>query len=177
MFTDAADAVMAFVKEHQAWGMPVVFVLAFGESFVFLSLIFPATALLVGIGGVIGAAGINGAGLWAAATAGAALGDWISYWLGLHYGHAITTMWPLSRTPGLVPRAMEFFERWGFLAVFLERFTGPLRASVPLVAGISRMPQLPFQIANISSAFIWAASLLWLGAIGGQWLQGWFGSA
>ena len=177
MFTTAADAVTAFVTQHQAWSMPVVFVLAFGESFAFLSLIFPATALLIGIGGVVGAAGLDGAGLWAAAAAGAALGDWVSYWLGMRYGHAITEMWPLSRAPGLVTRAKAFFERWGFFAVFLGRFSGPLRASVPLVAGISRMPQLPFQIANITSAVVWAVSLLWFGEFALQSLQSWFGGA
>jgi membrane protein DedA with SNARE-associated domain len=38
-----------------------------------------------------------------------------------------------------------------------------LRASVPLVAGIFRMPFLQFQIANFTSAFVWAAALLTLG--------------
>jgi membrane protein DedA with SNARE-associated domain len=38
-----------------------------------------------------------------------------------------------------------------------------LRASVPLVAGIFRMPFLQFQIANFASAFVWAAALLTLG--------------
>ena len=37
---------------------------------------------------------------------------------------------------------------------------GPLRASVPIVAGITQMPWLRFQIANWSSAFLWAFVLL-----------------
>jgi membrane protein DedA with SNARE-associated domain len=40
-----------------------------------------------------------------------------------------------------------------------------LRASVPLVAGIFRMPVWEFQIANFSSAFVWAAVLLTLGDV------------
>ena len=54
-------------------------------------------------------------------------------------------------------------KRWGVLAIFIGRFFGPLRASVPLVAGIFRMPSLQFQIANFTSAFVWAAALLTLG--------------
>jgi membrane protein DedA with SNARE-associated domain len=38
-----------------------------------------------------------------------------------------------------------------------------LRASVPIVAGVFAMPYWPFQIANFSSAFLWAWVLLTLG--------------
>ncbi len=46
---------------------------------------------------------------------------------------------------------------------FFRALFGPLRASVPLAAGILEMPWWPFQIANFASAFIWAAMLLILG--------------
>jgi membrane protein DedA with SNARE-associated domain len=49
------------------------------------------------------------------------------------------------------------------LAIFIGRFFGPLRASVPLVAGIFAMPFWPFQAANFASAFVWAAMLLTIG--------------
>jgi membrane protein DedA with SNARE-associated domain len=52
---------------------------------------------------------------------------------------------------------------WGVAGIFLGRFSGPLRASVPLIAGIFDMPFWRFQIANVLSAFIWAAVLLTLG--------------
>ena len=55
--------------------------------------------------------------------------------------------------------------RWGVLAIFIGRFFGPLRASVPLVAGIFAMPYWSFQIANFTSAFLWAAVLLTLGDV------------
>jgi hypothetical protein len=57
----------------------------------------------------------------------------------------------LSRHPRLVARGFDFFQRWGVLAVFIGRFFGPLRAVVPLVAGILGMRILPFQLANVSS--------------------------
>jgi membrane protein DedA with SNARE-associated domain len=55
------------------------------------------------------------------------------------------------------------------------RFFGPLRASVPLVAGIFDMPFWRFQIANVTSAFVWAAVLLTLGDVfakGIKWIWG-----
>jgi len=55
---------------------------------------------------------------------------------------------------------------WGIWAIFLGRFTGPLRATVPIVAGISQMKFWSFQISNVSSAFLWSAVLIALGALG-----------
>jgi membrane protein DedA with SNARE-associated domain len=49
------------------------------------------------------------------------------------------------------------------LGIFIGRFFGPLRAAVPFVARIFGMPFWPFQLANFSSAFVWAAVLLTLG--------------
>lgn len=163
-------SVIAFIETHQAWATPIVFVLAFGESLAFFALLLPATVLLVGVGALIGAGGLNFWAIWTAAVIGAALGDWLSYWLGYHYSDKIAHMWPLSKYPHLMPRAHELFEKWGALAVFFGRFSGPVRATVPLVAGAARMDQLPFQLANWLSAPVWATGLLAPGAFGAEWL-------
>lgn len=161
-----------FVQEHRAWAAPLVMVLAFGESLAFVSLVLPFWAILVAIGTIIGANG--SADFWvvtAAAAVGAALGDWLSYWLGFHYHEQIARMWPLKNYPELLPRGHAFFERWGALAIWLGRFTGPLRASVPIVAGAVQMPQLKFQLANWGSAVLWAVVLMFFGdGLGQAWL-------
>jgi membrane protein DedA with SNARE-associated domain len=133
---------------------------------VFISLLLPATVALVGIGALIGVSGIEFTPIWLAAAIGAALGDWISFWLGVTFKSSIARLWPLSRYPNLVPTGHAFVERYGFYAVFIGRFFGPLRASVPLAAGILDMPWWPFQIANVTSALAWAALLLAPGTIG-----------
>ncbi len=155
--------------------MPVVALLAFGESLAFVSLLLPATVILFALGGLIGAAELAFWPLWAAAAVGAILGDWLSFWLGRHYGHAIAALWPLNRHPQLIPRGHAFFEKWGIAGVFLGRFFGPLRAAVPLVAGICEMPNTAFQLANIGSALVWATGILAPGAFGIGWLAPLFG--
>lgn len=158
-----ADTILTFVREHRSWAAPVMFLLAFGESIAFVSLILPFWAMLVGIGTLIG---IGSAEFWVVLTAaatGAAFGDWVSYWLGYHYHERIARMWPLSRYPDLLPKGHRFFERWGPWAIVLARFSGPLRASVPIVAGAVQMERTSFQIANWSSAFLWAGVLLLFG--------------
>jgi hypothetical protein len=82
---EIANSVIEFVRDHQAWAAPVVFLLAFGESLAFLSLMVPGWAALVGIGALMGASGISFWPVWFAGAMGAALGDWISYWIGYKF--------------------------------------------------------------------------------------------
>ena len=166
---DALEAygqqIIDFVREHKAWAAPVVFALAFGESLAFISLLIPAWAALVGIGVLIGSSGLNFWPIWVAGAIGAALGDWLSYWVGGKLGPPVAHVWPLSRHPDLIPKGERFMTRWGVLGIFIGRFFGPLRASVPLVAGIFKMPYWRFQFANFTSAFVWAGVLLTLGDV------------
>jgi membrane protein DedA with SNARE-associated domain len=167
--------VIAFVRDNAVWAPPIVFALAFGESLAFISLLIPAWGALVAIGALIGPSDINFWPVWIAASLGAACGDWLSYWIGLKLEHSVAHIWPLSRHPDLIPRGEAFMKKWGMPGIFIGRFFGPLRAAVPLIAGIFEMPYWRFQLANFSSAFVWAAVLLTIGdgiSVGLQWLWG-----
>ena len=167
---DISDTFLSFIGHNEAWGPAIVCILAFGESLAFVSLLLPATAILLGVGGLIGATDIAFWPIWWAAMLGAVLGDWLSYWLGARYSYAIAHIWPLSRHPELLPRGEALFRKWGILGVFVGRFFGPLRSIMPLVAGICGMRQLPFQIANLASAILWATGVLAPGVVVIEWL-------
>jgi membrane protein DedA with SNARE-associated domain len=154
-----------FVRNNQVWAAPVVFALAFGESLAFLSLLIPAWGALVAIGALISSSDISFWPIWIAASLGAAAGDWLSYWVGLKLEYTVAHVWPLSRHPDFIPRGEAFVKKWGVPGIFIGRFFGPLRASVPLIAGIFEMPFWRFQVANFSSAFVWAAVLLTIGDV------------
>jgi membrane protein DedA with SNARE-associated domain len=173
---EAARWVLHFAREHPESAFAIAFATAFGESFIGISFFVPGTSILVGLGVLIQVVGINPVPIWLAAATGAALGDWASYGIGHHYKENALAIWPVSRFPKQMDRALAFFRRWGIWAIFLGRFTGPLRATVPIVAGISQMEFVPFQISNVSSALLWAAILIALGAMGTAAL-GHFGGA
>jgi membrane protein DedA with SNARE-associated domain len=155
-----AAGVVAFVKAHQAWAPFIVAGLCFAESLAVVSFFVPATVILIGIGGLIGSAGLNFWPIWWGAVIGGILGDWLSYVVGLYFKESAHHHWPLSRYPDFTKRADDFMRKWGAMGVFIGRFSGPLRAFVPLAAGIFGVPQWKFQLANVTSAIVWGFVLL-----------------
>jgi membrane protein DedA with SNARE-associated domain len=157
------ETIVAFVRDHESWAIPIVFLVSFGESFCFFSVIWPGTAILVGIAALIAASGIDHAILWpmiAAAALGGTFGYALSYWIGRYFEKSIPGVWPFTRYPGMIPQGERFFHEYGAWGVFFGHFFGPVRAVIPVVAGMFRMPQIPFQIANFVSAVIWAAGVI-----------------
>lgn len=171
-FTEYVEPTVAFIQANRAWAPPIVFALAFGESLAFMSLILPSTVFLIAIGGMLGASGIEFWPVWIAAGFGGSLGYAISYWAGLYFKDSIHKAWPFSRYPEMIPKGRQFFDKYGVFGVFLGHFFGPVRAVIPVVAGMYAMRQLPFQIANVSSAFLWAAGVLAPTTLGMKWLVG-----
>jgi membrane protein DedA with SNARE-associated domain len=169
--------ILAFIGEHAAWAYLVIGLVAFAESFAFFSLIFPGTAILIAAGVLVGSGTLELWPLAAAAALGAALGDAISYWIGLRFGHVVPRVWPFSRHPEMLDRGTRFFSRHGGKSVFIGRFFGPVRAVIPLAAGMMRMPVRRFYVANVLSAVIWAPALLAPGALASRWLETNSGSA
>ncbi|HEY1612794.1 MAG TPA: DedA family protein [Rhizomicrobium sp.] len=165
---DLVHTCIEFIKAHQAWAGPIMFIVTFGESFVGLSLLFPGTTIMV-LAGTLVRWPLNPHGvldawpLLAGGFLGAILGDAISFWFGRRFGHLLEKHWYFVRHPELLTRGYSFFERYGTASVFVGRFFGPVRAVIPLVAGIMEMGWRQFWIANVVSAVIWAPALLLLG--------------
>jgi membrane protein DedA with SNARE-associated domain len=157
------DLVVTFVRAHQDWAGPVAFGVAFLESFCFLSILWPGTAILIGVSALLAKSGVElsivgPAIVWAGA--GGSLGYALSYWIGRYYKDDIRKLWPFSRNPRIIESGQAFFDRWGAVSVFLGHFFGPVRAVIPVVAGMYAVPQWQFQTANILSAFIWATAII-----------------
>lgn len=144
-----------FIVQHGVWAGPIVGVLAFGESLAVVGLFIPATALMIAVGGLLGTGVVDPWWVMGWAIIGAVIGDWISYTLGRRIGPSIYRRWPLNRHRSMVARARLFFRRQGFLAIFVGRFLGPIRATIPLVAGVMEMDHRRFQLANVTSAVLW----------------------
>ena len=162
-----------WIKLHPSTAYGAVFLLALSESIPVLGAVVPGTAAILAIAALVPSGTV---GLWpllCAAFIGAVLSDGLSYYLGQRYHHEITGRWPLSRHPAILARSEAFFLRHGGKGVFLARFMPGIRAFVPMIAGMSRMPRSGFYAANVSSAAAWALTHVMPGvAIGGYFHAG-----
>lgn len=155
------QGLVEFMRTNQQWAIPIVFLVAFAECVAVLSWLVPATVFFTAFGAAAGASGLDLVPLAFAASLGAGCGFWISYWAGIVLGPRIGETWPLKNNPELLERGHAFFEKWGIFSILIGHFFGPLRAVIAIVAGIVKMPFLPFQLANWAASFAWGFGLLY----------------
>ncbi len=160
-----------WVEANPGWAGAVVFLMAFAESMAIVGMVVPGVAILFTVGALIGAGALDFWQMVAWAVVGAILGDGLSFWLGRRYRHQLTRLWPFSRHPETLERGIAFFEKYGGKSVVIGRFFGPVRAVIPLVAGMMAMPPGRFLAANILSALAWAPAYLLPGMAFGASLE------
>lgn len=154
-FNLSVEMIIEFVRNNQSWAPLIIFLMAFAETIIILSIFVPSTILFIAISGLMGAAGVPLLPTLIAGGIGSALGFSLMYLLTATMHGRILTAWPLKNYPDTIARAQEFSRRWGTLGVMIGHFSGPLRVMIPIAAGLSRLPPVPFMIANIIGAFAW----------------------
>ena len=138
--------------------------LALGESAAFVGLVLPGeTALMYG-GVLAGRGNLSLPLLLVVAAMAAVVGDSIGYELGRRVGPPLRS----SRAGRWIGeprwvRAEQFLQRRGGPAVLLGRWVGLLRALVPTLAGMGRMPYRTFLPWNVVGGITWAGTIVLLG--------------
>ena len=164
------DSLLTFLNQYQYLVAPLVFTLGFAEGIALVSLFVPSTALFLAIGSAHAAVGGVFWPVWLAGSAGAVLGDAVSYGGGRYYKEGVLKVWPLSRHPALMHKAKGFIVRWGWASVLAGKFTGLARPFIPVFAGALLMPWPIFVCASIISSLMWAGVFLAPG-YGMSWLM------
>lgn len=154
------DQLGLFIQTHQFWSGPIIFLLTLGESMLILGIMIPATAILLFTGGLVGSGILDPVTVLIWGVAGAVVGDSISYYIGRWFGPKVLQWRLVKQQRATVARARLFFYKYGFLSIFIGRFLGPIRSTIPTVAGIMGMSHLRFEVANILSAIIWVPVML-----------------
>ncbi|MCH9743215.1 MAG: DedA family protein [Proteobacteria bacterium] len=146
------------LNQNHAWW--VIFLIAFVESMVILGILVPGLPFMLMLGGLIATQVLNPWLVIFWCVVGAVVGDGLSFWIGQRYKYHVLQLWPLNKHPEWVTRGEDFFTRWGGVSILIGRFFGPLRATVPVLAGILGMHRVKFTLWNILSAMIWAPAYL-----------------
>lgn len=157
---DVLSPILQWINTHPELAGLATFGISAAESVAIIGTIIPGTVMMTAIGTLAGAGVIP---LWPTilwAILGAIVGDGISYWLGRHFNERLPLLWPFRKYPTLLENGEMFFRKYGWMSVFIGRFVGPVRALVPLVAGMLGMPPLRFYLANILSAIGWAPAYM-----------------
>lgn len=165
------EALVQYFSAHPSLALAAVFAAALLEALAVVGTVIPGSAIVF-VGGVL--VGLKALDPWwtaAAAVSGAILGDGMSYWLGRHHHERLRSMWPIKTHPEIFERGQAYFAKNGGKSVFLGRFLGPVRAIVPVVAGMSGMPAVQFYVVNVLSALAWVAGHMLPGVLFGASLQ------
>lgn len=152
----------------EAWGYLGVAVAMFLEN------VFPPipSEVIMGLTGMAVADGkLDFAGAVAAGTLGAALGNWIWYWIGRvvgyerfrplidRFGRWLTLDW------AEVEKIVGIFKRFDNAIVFWARFLPQVRTMISLPAGMLVMSQLRFLLWTLLGTGVWNSVLIGSGYI------------
>jgi membrane-associated protein len=151
--------------------LAVVFLLPALEASIFLGFLFPGEIAVV-IGGFLAFNHtVNLAAVLACAIAGAIIGDSVGYEVGKRWGDALLVRLPQRFVkPAHIEQGKELINRLGGKAVFSGRFAAALRALVPGLCGVSRIPYKKFLFWNALGGTVWASAFVMLGyAAGNAW--------
>ncbi|WP_206996339.1 bifunctional DedA family/phosphatase PAP2 family protein [Trinickia mobilis] len=155
------------LAEHAGWALTVVFLAAFLEAVAVIGTFIPGSTILFVAGALVGTGALNLGWLFTSAVAGAVCGDGISYWIGHRYRDSIACRRPFSTHPNLLEGGRQYFAKHGVLSVVTARFFAPLRAIVPVVAGMLGMTPARFYTMNVLSALLWALAHILPGVVFG----------
>lgn len=158
--SEMVSPLLQWLNANPEWAGLATFLISAGESVAIIGTIVPGSITMTAIGALAGAGVIP---LWQTifwAILGAVCGDGISYWMGYYFKDRIKRMWPFRDNPNVLIKGEMFVHKYGVMSVFIGRFVGPVRALVPLVAGMFGMRPWQFTIANVASAIGWAPAYM-----------------
>jgi membrane protein DedA with SNARE-associated domain len=145
-----------FLHHHPNYGQIFAFSIAFLESLPIIGTIVPGIITMSLIGSLIGSRTLPATSTFISIVVGALSGDFLGYYLGLKGQGFIKNSILFKRYHHLFQWGEDFFNKHGSKSLLIGRFVGPLRSTIPLIAGILKMPQYLFTLAIIPTAILWS---------------------
>jgi membrane protein DedA with SNARE-associated domain len=145
----------------------IIALLVFGEAAFFVGFVLPGeTAVL--LGGFLASQGhLDIVTLIVLVVVSAVLGDTVGYEVGKHLGPRVLRLGVFQKRQDRIDRTQDMLRRRGGPAVFLGRWTAFLRAVMPGIAGLSRMPYRVFLFWNALGGIIWGVTFSLVGYFAG----------
>ncbi len=142
--------------------------LVFAEAAILLGFVFPGETAVI-LGGVLASkGGVSLTGICLTVVLCAIVGDSVGYFVGDKWGRSLLQLGPLKKRQKGLGTALDQLRRRGAVAVFVGRFTAFLRAVIPGLAGLSKMPYRIFLPANALGGVCWGLLYVFLGYFVGE---------
>lgn len=155
-FNEYIQPMSTWLHQHPHWALFITFIISFSESLAIIGSIVPGSVTMTAVG-ILAGSGVMRIDLTLlSATLGAIAGDSASYFLGYYYREKLTYIWPFKKHPHWLQMGKNYFSHHGGKSVLIGRFIGPLRAIIPVIAGMMHMSQWRFFLANAVSAIGWS---------------------
>ncbi len=167
----ALDAFLSVAARHPTAALAFIALVAFAESLAIIGTLVPAGIVMFGAGVLVGHGTLHVGWTLALAAAGAVAGDALSYELGRREQDRVRKWAIVQRHAAHISKAEGLVARHGAMSVVIARFTGAVRAFVPLLAGFARMPAGRFYVTNVVSALFWAPAHILPGIVFGASLH------
>jgi len=167
MISDLIALISQWVTLYPLFSGAIIFAVAMVESLAIIGFIVPGVAIMFAIGTLIssGTLELMSTMIWAAA--GASVGDALSFALGKYYKEQLYQLPWLKKQPKLLDKGATFFRKYGIYSILIGRFIGPIRAIIPLVAGMLNMPNKQYIPINLIASALWAPAYLFPGLMVG----------
>jgi membrane-associated protein len=150
---------------------PLIFLLVFGEAAIFIGFVLPGETAVV-LGGVLASRGdLSLTAVFVLVVVGAVIGDSVGYEVGRQLGGRVLRWRMVHRHSTRIDGARRYLRERGAYAVFLGRWTAFLRAVMPGLAGVSRMPYRRFLIFNALGGLAWGITYTLVGYLAGNSYQ------
>lgn len=161
------ESIILYLQQLDAmWVYITIFFIAYIENIFPPS---PSDVMIVAAGYLVG---IGQIGFWPAliiATIGSTTGFMTMYQIGDWFGIKIIEKGKMKFLPlDSVHKVEEWFRRYGYGLIVVNRFLSGTRAIVGFFAGISEVKFLPTAILCFISAFIWNWILIYAGTLLGE---------
>jgi membrane-associated protein len=145
----------------------LICLLVFSEAAIFVGFVLPGETAVV-LGGVLASRHqLDLYLLCVLVVVSAVAGDSVGYEVGRRYGGRVLQLRPMRRHQRRLEAARTILRERGGYAVFLGRWTAFLRAVMPGLAGVSRMPYRRFLVFNALGGVAWGITYSVIGFVAG----------
>lgn len=144
-----------WIHAHPQWLFLFIMLSAATEALAIIGIIIPGIVLLFVAGTLVGKGYLSFEAALIASWTGAFIGDTLSFFIGKLFHSHIRNWYLFKKHKNWIDKGEAFFLKHGALSIFIGRFAGPLRAILPLTAGMMGMPTLRFIVTVFIAGALW----------------------